>query len=109
MQRDYKNIIFTAHALHRLKLRCITQDMIVTALKQPDKKELESDGDTKFIKVINNRNLHVVSAYLPDEKKWLVKSAWVRGEEDPQPIWLRLLLLPFRMLRGLFRQKARKR
>lgn len=96
-QREYKNVLFTDHALQRLKHRRITQDMIVSAIKQPDRKALEDDGDTKFIKVINQRNLHVVSVYLKDEKKWLVKSVWVRGEEDPKPLWLRILLLPLRL------------
>lgn len=107
MQREYKNVVFTEHALERLKLRRITQDMIVTAIKQPDKKEPENDGDTKFIKVINNRNLHVVSMYLPDEKKWMVKSAWVRGEDDPQPFWLQILLLPVRLIRSLLNRNGK--
>jgi hypothetical protein len=97
--REYKNVIFTDHALERIKLRRITQEMIVTAIRQPDQKVLEADGDTKFVKHIGGRNIQVVSAYLSDEKKWLVKSAWVRGEDDPQPFLLRLLGWLRRLLR----------
>jgi hypothetical protein len=97
--REYKNVIFTDHALDRIKLRRITQDMIVTAIRQPDQKLLEDDGDTRFIKQISGRNVQVVSTYLTDEKKWLVKSAWVRGEDDPQPFLLRLLGWLRRLLR----------
>lgn len=92
--REYKNVIFTNHALDRIELRRIPQEMVVTAIRQPDHKVLEADGDTKFIKTIRGRNVQVVSAYLADEQKWLVKSAWVRGENDPNPLllWLRRLL-----------------
>lgn len=95
--REYKNVIFTDHALDRIRLRRISQEMIVTAIRQPDHKVLEGDGDTKFVKTISGRNVQVVSAYLADEKKWLVKSAWVRGEADSKPLlrllgWLRRLL-----------------
>lgn len=97
--REYKNVIFTDHALDRIKLRRISQEMIVTAIRQPDQKLLEDDGDTRFIKQISGRNVQVVSTYLADEKKWLVKSAWVRGEDDPQPFLLRLLGWLRRLLR----------
>ena len=100
MEREYKNVIFTDHALERLKLRRITQDMIVTTIRQPDRKEKEDDGDTEFIKVVNERKVHVISTYLPDERKWLVKSAWVRGEDDPQPLWKRLINGLLRLVRG---------
>lgn len=96
MQREYKNVVFTKHALERMKLRRITQDMIVTAITKPDSRKLEADGDTKFIKTLNGRPLHVVSAFLEDERQWLVKSVWVRGEDDPIPLWKRILRRLFR-------------
>lgn len=99
--RDPNNIVFTDHARDRMRLRRISQTMIVSAIRQPDKKMLESDGDTRFIKMINGRNVQVVSAYLADEKKWLVKSAWVRGEDDPKPLLARL----FGWLRRLLRRR----
>jgi hypothetical protein len=104
-QREYKDILFTNHALQRLKYRRITQEMVAAAIKKPDRKELEADGDTKFIRTIDRRSLHVVSMYLPDQKKWLVKSVWVRGEDDPRPFWLRLLMLPIALLKHLTKQR----
>lgn len=92
---EHKNVIFTKHALERMKLRRITPDMVVKAIKSPEQQEKEDDGDTKFIKVINKRNLHVVANYQTDEKKWLVVSTWVRGEDDPA-WWVRLLRWFFR-------------
>jgi hypothetical protein len=85
MQQETKNVVFTDHALERAKLRKVTQAMMVSAITQPDRKQPEADGDTKFIKDIQKRNVQVVATYLNDEKKWLVKSVWVRGEDDPEP------------------------
>ena len=99
MQREYENVIFTDHALKRLRRRRITADMVVRTIQKPDRRELEADGDTKFIKDIQTRKVHVVSRYLDDQQRWLVISAWVRGEEDPKPLWLRLLMLPLRLFR----------
>ncbi len=96
---EYKNVIFTDHALERMKLRRITQEAVVRTLQDPLRKEKEADGDTQFIKTINKREIHVVANYQTDEKKWLVKSTWVRGEEDPVAWWVRLLKLPLRWLK----------
>lgn len=100
MNREYKNVLFTNHALERLELRRITQDMIVKTIEKPDDKVLEDDGDTKFIKTINSRNVQVVSKYLPDEKKWLVKSAWVRGEDDPKPFWQQIFSFVLQLVKS---------
>ncbi len=104
MRREYKNVIFTKHALERLELRRLTQEMIFTTIIRPDHYREERDGDSKFIKVVNGRQVHVVSVYLPDEQRWLVKSAWVRGENDPNPnpnpLWQWLLKTLRRLFRG---------
>lgn len=104
MGSTYKNVIFTDHAEARMSLRRISKSMIAQTIQQPDSKEKESDGDTKFSKTINKRKVQVVAYYLPDEKKWLVKSTWVRGEDDPQPLLQRLLSGIFRIIRGLFKR-----
>jgi hypothetical protein len=46
--------------------------------------------------------VHVVAYYLDDERKWLVKSVWVRGEDDPKPLWWQMLTLIPRLVRRLF-------
>jgi hypothetical protein len=73
---------FTRHALERLELRTISRDMVIEAVTNPDRTINESDGDTKFIRELNGRMLHVVCKPLVEERKWLVKSAWIRGEDD---------------------------
>ncbi len=82
MQREVRNVIFTNHALDRLDQRQITQHMVVQTVQSPDRSEIERDGDTKFTKTINGRQLQVIGRWEADENKWLVKSAWVRGEEE---------------------------
>ena len=79
---NYTNIGFTNHARERMQLRVITEEMVVMAIRKPDRLYQEDDGDMKFIRKVNGANVQVVCKPLPDENKWLVKSAWVRGEDD---------------------------
>jgi len=99
MERIYRGFIFSNHAMDRLDLRSITQDMVVQTLKHP---EITKPGDkpttTKFIKTVNGRRLHVVASYLANQKQWLVISVWVRGENDRVPLVWQLITLPFRAL-----------
>lgn len=104
MGSTYKNVVFTDHAEQRMSLRRISKSMVAQAVNKPDSKEKESDGDTKFSKTINKRKVQVVAYYLPDEKKWLVKSTWVRGEDDPKPLWRRILRVIFYPITRLFKR-----
>jgi hypothetical protein len=102
MDNPYSRFILTDHAMKRMRLRSITSDMVQQAIVKPDERKVEADGDIKFIRTIDGRNLHVVARYLDDEKKWLVKSTWVRGEDDPVPLWKQLLMIPVNFLRRMF-------
>ena len=44
----------------------------------------DEDEKVKFIgkELSLNRAIHVIGKFLPEENKWLVISAWIRGEED---------------------------
>jgi len=103
MQREYKNLIFTEHAMQRMRRRRISQDAVVQVVRKPQVTESEDNGNKRFVRVVKDRNYHVIAKYLTDEKRWLIVSAWVRGEDDPEPLWRRVLLLPFRVLRRLLR------
>ncbi len=110
MANTSKNFILTDHAEERMKLRRITQDMIAKTLQKPDERESEADGDIQFIRTLDKRQVHVVAKYLDDEQKWLIKSVWVRGEDDPKPLWLRIIMLPVGILQQLLgRPKGKKR
>ncbi len=78
----YTNVAFSKHARERMELRVISDDMVLATIQNPDRAYLEDDGDTKFTRKVNGVELHVVCMPLPDEDKWLVKSTWVRGEDD---------------------------
>jgi hypothetical protein len=109
MTNTSKNFILTNHAEERMQLRRITHDMIAKTIQKPDERESEADGDIQFIRTLNKRQVHVVAKYLDDEGKWLVKSVWVRGEDDPKPLWMRFIMLPIGLLqRVLGRSKSKK-
>ncbi|GEM_PF-1072582 len=76
------SIAYTRHARERMELRAITEEMVLKAIRHPERTYIEDDGDTKFISRVDGVRLHVVCKPLPDEGKWLVKSTWVRGEDD---------------------------
>lgn len=76
------SIKYSKHAVERMQLRSITEEMVLKTIRNPDRTYIEEDGDTKFIRKVDGVKLHVVCKPLPDEGKWLVKSTWVRGEDD---------------------------
>ena len=96
MNRTYKNLVFSKHALARLKDRTLNQDAIYQAVSFPDKSFANKDS-TKFIKLINDRLIHVVATPIKNNQ-WLIVSAWVRGEEDKQSIIWQLITLPFKII-----------
>jgi hypothetical protein len=78
----YKDVAFTKHARERMDLRVISEEMVLKVIHKPDNTYPEDDGDIKFIRNVNGAVVHVVCKPIPEESKWLVKSTWVRGEDD---------------------------
>ncbi|MBU2543579.1 hypothetical protein KJ707_03400 [Patescibacteria group bacterium] len=99
MDKYYQNLIFTDHALDRLRLRAISQHQVALVLTHPEK-TLPSDkpNQMKFIRTLDNRTIHVMGKYLDDQKKWLVISIWVRGEDDPVPLMWQIITLPLKII-----------
>jgi hypothetical protein len=98
MGKEFKNLVFTNHALDRLRLRALSMEDIGKVLSHPDRTfPSEKPDNVKFIRELENRTIHVVASYLKDRKKWLVISVWVRGEEDPTPFVWRVITLPFKL------------
>ena len=85
-------IKYTDHARERMFLRNISKRMIQSALNHHDKTIAEDDGDTRYVKAVRRgteeHDLHVVAKPLPHEGKdtWLIKTVWIRGEDDPTGI-----------------------
>lgn len=97
MDKNYKNIVLTNHAVERLKDRWVTPDSIWQVVNYYDKKFSQGDGTTKFIKTVNGRRTHAIATYLRPEQKWLIVSAWVRGEDDKAPLVWQIISLPFKL------------
>lgn len=99
----FSKIIYTRHAVERRVVRRISKNYIQQAIRNPDRTEREEDQDTKFIKTINGRKLHVVAKPLADEDAWLIKTIFVRGEEDPNILTKYALTGVVRLFPGFFR------
>jgi hypothetical protein len=103
MKNSYKNIVFTKHALERMNKRSISKDKIWQVINNPDKTLNKSSNRTKgvtkkYLKELSGRSYQVVASYLKQEKKYLIISTWVRGEDDKQSIIWILITLPFRII-----------
>lgn len=80
--REYGGVVWTNHALERLKRRGISQSEALSVMRKPEKSfPGKKNNSVKFIKTISGRPIHLV-ATMSDQKKWVVMSAWVRGEND---------------------------
>lgn len=109
MSRRPGKITYTKHAEERMKLRWISHAMIADTLAQPDRTQIEEDGDTEFIRTLEGRKIYVIAKHLANSDQWLIKSTWVRGEDDPQALWRRALSWLSRRVRPLFRSQPSKR
>ena len=98
MTNKYKNLIFTTHAYNRAKSRNINSYSIFETIKSPDKKIKKENSSYKYIKTISGRKYHVVATYKSKEKKYLIISVWVRGEDDKVPLMWQIITLPFKIL-----------
>lgn len=78
--------------------RSITMDHVAQVVNYPAKKFTQGKGISKFIRELNGRKHHVVAQWKSAEKKWLVISVWVRGENDKEPISVQLIMAPFRLI-----------
>lgn len=98
------SVILTKHARERLQKRTISEDVLESVIAHPDQTFPGQKPNTiKFIRTINGRNIQLIGTFLPDEKKWLIVSAWVRGENDQPPIIWQFIILPFKIIKYLLK------
>lgn len=76
MDNNYKNLIFTNHALNRIYEREIKKETAYEAFKNFDKKNNKKDGKTEFIKKIDKHIITLV-AKKNEKNEWIVLSAWM--------------------------------
>lgn len=98
MRQQYKNLVFTKHAVERLQDRTISLDTIWQVINYPDAKHSKDEEKIKFIRTLDQRKIHVIATKLDQENKWLIVSVWVRGEEDKAPLSWQLMTLPFKIV-----------
>lgn len=98
MPNRYRDLILTNHAADRQSLRSIGFKALYKTIHQPDKKIRIEDEKWKFIKKIDQRQYQIIANYLADQKKWLIISVWVRGEEDRLPLMWQLISAPFKLI-----------
>jgi|GEM_PF-1196102 len=76
-RRTYQGIIWTNHALERLKARQIPQEYAWKTFRFPDgSKPGKSGGSQEFTKKIESYSVTVI-AKQNDQKAWLILSAWI--------------------------------
>ena len=100
---DYAFVPFalTHHARERMRLRGITTEMIAHTLAKPHSTQPQKDDATKYIRFINRREHHVIAFYNAKQQRWIVKSTWIRGENDSPLLDLFYKLSDW--FRGLFK------
>lgn len=82
MDRNYKGIIWTNHALQRLKQRGLSQADAYATWNNPDESRYaQSKGGWVYYKNLGNRKIEVV-AKQNDRKQWLIISVWAKGISD---------------------------
>ena len=96
-------VILTKHAQERMSKRTMSKLGVEETVLKPDKKITGDKGETKFIKQQGSRQYQVIATYKPNERAWLVISAWVRGEEDQPDLLWRILTMPFKLLWSLLK------
>ena len=74
--RDYGGVIWTNHALQRLKQRGISQGDAWATWKNPDQSRFaKSKGSWIYYKTYGNQRIEVV-AKQNERKQWLIISVW---------------------------------
>ena len=75
--RTYQGIIWTNHALERLKARKIPQEYAWKTFRFPDgSKQGKSGGSQEFTKKIDSYSVTIITKQ-NDRKEWIILSAWI--------------------------------
>lgn len=78
MNRNYGGVIWTNHAMERMKKRGISPSNALVTFTQPDKSRFaKSKGGWIFIKTIGGWKYEVV-AKRNEEKEWIILTVWTK-------------------------------
>jgi hypothetical protein len=81
MKRSYKGVIFTNHALERLRDRSISQATAWATLTKPDRSRYASSKKAWIYNRTFGSNMVEVVASQNEQKEWVIVSVWSR------PLW----------------------
>lgn len=99
MEKNFKGVIWTKHALERMRGRGIKQGDAWAAFRRSDKSErAKIKGAWVYYKTWGDQRIEVVAkpparrAYGPEGKKWVILSVWSRpvyGKKSTkvEPLW----------------------
>ena len=93
MNRNYKELIFTNHALERSRERDVSMSEAWACWRHPNKREYAATkGGWVYSRTWGKRQIEVV-AKQNDRKQWVVISVWsnLLRYNPPAPLWLRIL------------------
>lgn len=77
MKNDYGGVVWTKHALQRLKERDISQGDAWYTWRKPDQNRRGKSGNWVYYKTYGDQKIEVVAK--KDEKgKWIILSVWSR-------------------------------
>lgn len=82
----YGGLIWTNHAILRLKERGFSQDQALLAFKNPDQSFKGKKGGVEYRKRIENSLLTLI-AKQNERREWVVISAWVDPPLPGSPDW----------------------
>lgn len=94
MNQHYGGVIWTNHALDRLKERGISQqEALITFTNSDQSRYAATRGGWVYYKTYGNRKIEVV-AKQNERKEWVILTVWERPvygtEHKKQSFWLRL-------------------
>lgn len=102
MLRNYGGIIWTNHALERLKERGITQNTAYAVWKNPDKSRYsKSEGGWIYSKKFGSDTIEVV-AKKNEQNEWIIISVWNRERIVNNTQKFSITRFLFRLVRRLF-------
>lgn len=100
MQRTYNGVVFTNHALERLRERAIKQGDVWATLSSPSSsRRANSKGSYVFYRTYGRRTIEVVASK-NELGQWVVLSVWDKSASTKTfskklvnpPLWKRVLL-----------------
>lgn len=84
MDNDFKGLIWTNHALARMKQRGIKQGDAWTTWRRPDQsRHSKTKGSWVYYKTFGNQRIEVV-AKKNEKKEWLILSVWSKKVHQKQ-------------------------